>query len=1127
MKDDVSNVIKKAFNNFWSLLETRIKNENTSYYDNECYLIDNNWYNELEKNIRDYENNLLSYNNKKFKKINKPELLIPKKFPDFIDNINKAIEFLKAKIKPKLISKNVLNSIYKKEELKNINMVKYFSGFNNLIIMFKGKEDNNGLFLFNPLKNKNKTNNIIFSFAIKNKKNDNFVKLYTDLLQMKNKINETLIDNLIKNKTISHYKIIKENEEISYDTREYLNNNLSGNILKIFISIFYYEKSLSSNMDETFINSQNFSLINPDWFIELKNNYNYEIMHELLSSYDNNNKINYSNLDKEMNDILLYAKNEIKIDKIKLPEKLMKGDFINPPTIEKNKICYYDKCYIIPFKLMNSIKEYLLENNIAIESKEIISQANDIYIIDSHQILFGRIDDTFLFITEYIFSYDSIDILNHEKQIINSTSIIEYIQQRNFNLNDSSLQELWDKKFDKKIGNFITLNINSKIEQKNIIKEDKSKIKVNRINEKKINKINNNIRSSSTRKRKISNFDNNVELRELTVNKKRKDFPRKINSKYNSINYETEISTLKYEFEGQNNLKKLKNKIEDLERDNKNKKKELNKYITLINEKEEYITKINEDNILIRKELENVKEKNNEINYKLQMNKNEIKSKEEEISRLKVMKGNEKDKYEILLAQLKEENNKLKTKNEEILKEKENEFLKFKKNIKNHENKETKLKKMEEIELNKENNKLNEKKKELEKEINKKKKEYEKILILIENKKKEIEEINSKEYRIKKKEEELKNKEKEINKKEKEINNKEKEIKVKEEKMNESKTIQELKLEKSKEVQMDILNENNKISKSNDEDRNIKLNYEKKIKNLNQNLNDNNLKIKNLEKKIQEINRKNEMLIKSENDCKRKIKEYENQIKIFKNENNNLNLISEREKEINNKISFLEDKENLIEKEMIDLNKEKIENQRIKQENNNLFEINKNLIKEIEEKQQIYNQILSNIEEKDKKQKLKNISQNKILFNSVNENQKLSLKNEYEKEPILVGLNNIGATCFMNSVLQCLSQTKPLTDYFLNDKNLDKIFNNNIKIKNKNELQLSPVYYELIKQLWDKKGAKSFSPNNFMNQVEKMNPLFKKGQAGDSKDFIIFIFEQLHKELKRPIGGEIKEMYNL
>ena len=177
------------------------------------------------------------------------------------------------------------------------------------------------------------------------------------------------------------------------------------------------------------------------------------------------------------------------------------------------------------------------------------------------------------------------------------------------------------------------------------------------------------------------------------------------------------------------------------------------------------------------------------------------------------------------------------------------------------------------------------------------------------------------------------------------------------------------------------------------------------------------------------------------------------------------NMIKQKEIEINNKISFLEDKENLIEKET----------------------------KEIEVKKTKFEKVF----------KIKKFFRNPL--------------GKY-KIPPLIGLNNIGATCFMNSTLQCLSQTKELTTYFLIEENENKIINNNIAVVNKNALQLSPIYLELIKKLWNEKGEKSFSPHKFMNIVEKMNQLFKQGQAGDSKDFIIFILEQLHKELKKPVN---------
>ena len=42
--------------------------------------------------------------------------------------------------------------------------------------------------------------------------------------------------------------------------------------------------------------------------------------------------------------------------------------------------------------------------------------------------------------------------------------------------------------------------------------------------------------------------------------------------------------------------------------------------------------------------------------------------------------------------------------------------------------------------------------------------------------------------------------------------------------------------------------------------------------------------------------------------------------------------------------------------------------------------------------------------------------------------------------------------------------------------------------------------------------------------VEKINPLFKQGQAGDSKDFIIFILEQLHNELKKSVKNRNQDI---
>ena len=127
----------------------------------------------------------------------------------------------------------------------------------------------------------------------------------------------------------------------------------------------------------------------------------------------------------------------------------------------------------------------------------------------------------------------------------------------------------------------------------------------------------------------------------------------------------------------------------------------------------------------------------------------------------------------------------------------------------------------------------------------------------------------------------------------------------------------------------------------------------------------------------------------------------------------------------------------------------------------------------------------------------------------------------------LVGLRNVGSTCFMNATLQCLLHISELSLYFLNEFPNDC---QTLKFKNKNSHakgDISKAYYDIVKGVDLINSEKSKTNNNFMNNfysyayspnefkriLGNYNSQFSLNEANDSKDLILYLLQTFHEEL--------------
>ena len=332
-------------------------------------------------------------------------------------------------------------------------------------------------------------------------------------------------------------------------------------------------------------------------------------------------------------------------------------------------------------------------------------------------------------------------------------------------------------------------------------------------------------------------------------------------------------------------------------------------------------------------------------------------------------------------------------------------------------------------------------------------------------KNKEGNNLEEREKHLEEREKNLEEKEKNLEEKEKNLEEKDKNLEEKEKNLE----------EKEKHLEEKNLEANNLEVKEK--------NLEEKEKSLNE-------KDNNLKEKDKEINKKEKSIIEKE-------KELEKKDKDIKDKEKSLNETRlKQDEEINKKENELKERENkLNEKDKEINNKEKSLNS----EKSNFIMQSRNKEKEIQEKEEKYKQDIIQLK-KDKEL----LMQDKINFQK---------EKELDKLPFLIGLDNIGATCYMNSTLQALSNTEDLTKYFLNEFKYDP--HDSTKI-------LTNEYYKVLNHLWDKNKKKgSYAPKDFKEVLSKENSLFEGIQANDSKDLINFLLERFHNELNKKDNQQI------
>lgn len=116
--------------------------------------------------------------------------------------------------------------------------------------------------------------------------------------------------------------------------------------------------------------------------------------------------------------------------------------------------------------------------------------------------------------------------------------------------------------------------------------------------------------------------------------------------------------------------------------------------------------------------------------------------------------------------------------------------------------------------------------------------------------------------------------------------------------------------------------------------------------------------------------------------------------------------------------------------------------------------------------------------------------------------------------PGVVGLSNLGNTCYFNSGTQCLLHSQPLIHIFLHTE-----WKNDLNRKNPLGMkgELAEAFASLMKSVWDKNAKRYVAPSDLKSVMGKNIPQFAGYDQQDSQELITFMLDGLHEDLNKRV----------